>query len=698
MSSPEKRVGGAGTIRIATMSTRLRSPVTVLALAIAGCRAEDTLAPNAVSSVKYQLDRVGSSVGAPRFTALGGRDGSGITIAVIDGGFDVRHPMLRRRARWVLDHGALARGESAESSALERRFRGAVWSGAAVERAIEQEISSGQRESSLVEDPIGHGTFVASVAAGGALSPGFEGLAPGADLVLARVGSPSGIPDEAIIDALDFAIDRAGAQPLIVVLAAGSTDGAHDGTSALERAIDQRFLGQSRRMIVVAAGNEGGAATHRRALVRRDQGALALSFVLRSSAASTRSFSVVHEGVIDVALESATGERTRWASIGEHPGAQLGAFRVGIDRRSVALSIASADESLRRGAPARSTVITFEHATPQPETQWRLLVRGDATVDLYASASDARFDDGDDRGSLVVPATATSAVVVNAIVTRDQWPSSSGAEHLEPIARRADGVARFASLGPDRVHRARPDLSAPGGWLLGARSAQCDPTSARSLCPIARSTDDPRTIAAAGTSVAAPVAAGALARLWSTRSELDPESLVSRITAASDRWSPSLGWGSIDLAAALDDAPSLGARCTVVPSTDTVFAGEPVTFAVRVFGERRAVSERPALAVEVDPDSEFSVQTMVGGRALVRVRTRERDANRSVTARVRVGAVQCASSVWARSRYDSSEPRYAGCSAPRAGRSSPRNQVVTWFSVLACAVVFSARRGRSLRW
>lgn len=695
-SSPEHRVGGAGTIRFATMSTRLGPRWTVLALVLACCQQRSAVPPTARLSMRWQLDRVGSAIELPRFTALGGRDGAAITVAVIDAGFDLRHPMLRRRARWVLDHGARPRAESAETAALERRFRGAVWSGAAIERVIEQELATGQREPSLPEDPIGHGTFVASVLAGGPLSPGIEGLAPGADLILARVGSSDGIRDEAIMDALDFAIDRAGSQPLIVLLAVGSADGAHDGTSALEWAIDQRFLGQSRRMIVVAAGNEGGAEVHRRLVVRRGESAVAIPFVLRASTSWPRSFTVVHEGMVDLAIESETRERTRWVSVGEHPGAIIGTFRLGIDRSIEPISIAGSQDSLQEGALARSTMITFQSERAQGETSWRLLVRGDGTVDLYASANVARFEGGDDRATLVLPATAQSAVVVNALVTREQWPGVDG-DRDEPIAQRVDGTPRFASLGPDRVHRARPELSAPGGWVLGARSAQCNPRAAHSFCPESRSTNDRRTMAAAGTSVAASVAAGALARLWSSRPELTPEALISRITASSDRWSPSRGWGAIDLSAALEDDPSPPVRCVMVPAVDEIRTGEPVTFAVRVFGARRSMAARPSLTVHVfgdDPSANptFTVQAMEGGRALIRARAPRRGTTSVLSARAQMGAVECAASVRVRASYERDAEPWAGCSVPCA----THNQVSPWMAVIACGCV-SACRGRRRR-
>jgi hypothetical protein len=180
-----------------------------------------------------------------------------------------------------------------------------------------------------------------------------------------------------------------------------------------------------------------------------------------------------------VALAGPSGERTRWVALSEHPGAQLGAFRVGIDRSMAPPTSAALDRSLREGVAARTAIVTIAADRAQPSTEWRVLLRGDATVDLYTPADVAELEGGDDRATLVVPATADGAVVVNAIITRERWTGVDGAERFEPIAQRWDGVARFTSLGPDRLHRARPDLSAPGGWVLGARSSQCDPPTRR---------------------------------------------------------------------------------------------------------------------------------------------------------------------------------------------------------------------------
>ena len=93
-------------------------------------------------------------------------------------------------------------------------------------------------------------------------------------------------------------------------------------------------------------------------------------------------------------------------------------------------------------------------------------------------------------------------------------------------------------------------------WVLGARSDQCDPRVPGALCaePLV-STDESTLLAAAGTSVAAPVAAGARARLWSTVPSLSPDALLSRATAPTPAWSPPLGGGPMDLFSAAAPGP-----------------------------------------------------------------------------------------------------------------------------------------------
>ena len=127
-------------------------------------------------------------------------------------------------------------------------------------------------------DPVGHGTAVASIAAG-SIDPvsGFSGAAPYADLAVVKLKDAKQylrdfyfIPEGAVayqendvmlgIDYLNrLATERN--QPLVLLVALGTNNGTHGGNSYLSNYLDD--IGQRRRRVaVVAAGNEANARHH----------------------------------------------------------------------------------------------------------------------------------------------------------------------------------------------------------------------------------------------------------------------------------------------------------------------------------------------------------------------------------------------------------------------------------------------------
>ena len=127
-------------------------------------------------------------------------------------------------------------------------------------------------------DPVGHGTAVASIAAG-SIDPmtGFSGAAPYADLAVVKLKEAKQylrdfyfIPDGAVayqendvmlgIDYLNRLATARG-QSLVLLIALGTNNGTHGGNSYLSNFLDD--IGQRRRRVVaVAAGNEANARHH----------------------------------------------------------------------------------------------------------------------------------------------------------------------------------------------------------------------------------------------------------------------------------------------------------------------------------------------------------------------------------------------------------------------------------------------------
>ncbi|MFE0019737.1 S8 family serine peptidase [Amycolatopsis sp. NPDC059021] len=154
-----------------------------------------------------------AQIGAPA-AWRSGLTGAGTTIAVVDTGLDENHPDLKGKTVAAADF-------SGEGDTVDRH---------------------------------GHGTHVASIAAGtGAASGGrFKGVAPDAKLMVAKVFGADGQGDTAqVIAGVDWAVAQ-GAKIVNLSLGAGVTD----GSDPLSQEID-RLSAKSGTLFVVAAGNAG---------------------------------------------------------------------------------------------------------------------------------------------------------------------------------------------------------------------------------------------------------------------------------------------------------------------------------------------------------------------------------------------------------------------------------------------------------
>ena len=123
---------------------------------------------------------------------------------------------------------------------------------------IDQSIVSG---AVLTFDRSGHGTGVAAIAAGK------EGVAPGAELLVVKLGKGSGAAGSSrtteLMRAVAWMLQKAQelGMPLAINISYGSTYGSHDGTSLLETFLNSAAESY-KTVICVGSGNEGAAAGH----------------------------------------------------------------------------------------------------------------------------------------------------------------------------------------------------------------------------------------------------------------------------------------------------------------------------------------------------------------------------------------------------------------------------------------------------
>lgn len=130
-----------------------------------------------------------------------------------------------------------------------------------------------------VNDPLGHGTAIVSVAAGSRLGEGREyvGAAPESSILFVKLREATQMQrdyffvaegaacysETDILAALEF-LDRQADElglPLVICFGLGTNMGAHSGNNTLERYMDQLALKQ-RRVLINCCGNEGNKQHH----------------------------------------------------------------------------------------------------------------------------------------------------------------------------------------------------------------------------------------------------------------------------------------------------------------------------------------------------------------------------------------------------------------------------------------------------
>ena len=177
-------------------------------------------------------------------------DGEGILVGFIDTGIDYTHPAFinddgTTRIKYIYD--------------LEQG--GKIYDSETINKALQS-----ANPSSVVNsvDLVGHGTHVAGIAcAGGKIDRKFYGVAPKSSIAMVKAARTRFALSTQIMRGLKFLNDKSKelGLPLVVNMSLSTNDGAHNGSSLLERYISITAA-LERQTIVIAAGNEGEAAHH----------------------------------------------------------------------------------------------------------------------------------------------------------------------------------------------------------------------------------------------------------------------------------------------------------------------------------------------------------------------------------------------------------------------------------------------------
>jgi subtilisin family serine protease len=212
----------------------------------------------------------------PRLRNIPGFDlrGQGVLIGFLDTGIDYTNPIFKyqdntTRIVSIWDQTIIS------NSFPENIFYGTEYNREQINQALQ---SASPYELVPTTDVVGHGTMLAGIAAGNSVPESdFYGLATDAELVIVKLKPAKpylkdffGIPQEAVCyqeNDIMFAIQYIHNiavklnRPLVLCIALGTSQGAHDGRGTLSSFLTRRAEDEGVG-VVVAAGNEGNARRH----------------------------------------------------------------------------------------------------------------------------------------------------------------------------------------------------------------------------------------------------------------------------------------------------------------------------------------------------------------------------------------------------------------------------------------------------
>ena len=211
-------------------------------------------------------------------------NGRGVLLAVLDSGITWNLEVFRKtdgstRIRYLWDQtvseetGDVRYGKMPDGFSLGTEYTAEEINAALQLPALDRYRLIPSRDLS------GHGTAVAGIAAGKSADGFYTGAAPEAELIVVKLGLPenSGGVEEGfprtteILRGVTYALRKAGQlnMPLVINLSFGNSYGSHDGSSLLERFLDNASeIGKT--VICVGSGNEGAARGHFAGNITRD--------------------------------------------------------------------------------------------------------------------------------------------------------------------------------------------------------------------------------------------------------------------------------------------------------------------------------------------------------------------------------------------------------------------------------------------
>lgn len=377
-------------------------------------------------------------------------------------------------------------------------------------------------DRTLPIDVSGHGTAVTKIAAGNGNGSGerFRGVAPDSELIVVKLGisvNESFPRTTQLMSGLTYIVKKAVSlnMPIAINLSFGNTYGSHDGTSILERFMDN-VSEIGRNVICVGSGNEGTTFGHTGGFLGQGERV-------------RQQFSIgEYESSLSIQLWKNYADRFRIFFIAPD-GQRLEIETNGLGKR--VNSLAQTEILTYVGEPAPYSVnqeIYFELSPDSGQNNnisylksgtWEIQIEGEKVVygryDLYMPSGvtrgeNTRFFTSTPEATFTIPSTAGKIITVGAYNgATDSYASFSGRGFYLGTGQQSRIV----------IQNVKPDIAAPGENIVISRRIQT-----ALPFPLNNMTGDYTIEMVSGTSFATPIVTGSAALLmeWGIVNGNDP--------------------------------------------------------------------------------------------------------------------------------------------------------------------------------
>ena len=441
------------------------------------------------------------------------------------------------------------------------------------ELATATDIINAQRDITLYS----HGTQVLGIAAGagGGLGAAYRGVAPNSDIVMV---STDGTPSK-LLDGISYIMAYATSvgKPCVVNLSWGSHLGPHDGNSAFDKLCD--VLVGPGKIIVGADGNQGADSIYLAKTYAGNDTSLFSFIRFPFSSNGTNGQANIdlwgnenEDFKIAVNLYNTTTnqyeDNTAYFSASNSAAILDTLYDSDGTPQRTFLSISSGIDALNNKPHILLNINSTQQSNSNQYVQIELVAKNSQTK-AWAADGNAIFSSRGYGGKVSGGATSStmgelggtgkSIISVGAFTAKTDYKALNGNPFSIAGQNTIGTIASFSSKGPTADGRVKPDITAPGNFLISSvnRYHSAYTSSSNSVAAVASNAGGNWYYAySAGTSMATPVVTGTVALWLQADPTLTPAQVKQYLkdSAITDVFTGTIlptgsntwGWGKVD--------------------------------------------------------------------------------------------------------------------------------------------------------